>query len=180
MSKAVKNRIVLSISKMKEEDIEAVQSLEKICFNKTWPLDQFKKEISNKKVARYIVVKHQGKLIGYGGSWIIMDEIHITSMAVDPLYRGMKIGKLIMWGLFQEGLEKGCRWATLEVSVSNKPALKIYEDFGFKIIGRRKDYYDVREDAYVMWLKDVDKPSFKDKMNQIRKEWEEKICLLWE
>jgi [ribosomal protein S18]-alanine N-acetyltransferase len=171
------DKINIILRRMDENDIGEVQDLEKLCFNHTWPEDSFKKELSNRNTACYLVARNDRRLAGFIGSWLILDETHVTTIAVSPDFRGMRIGDLLVWGLFQKAIEKGCRWATLEVNEKNEAACKLYESFGFKPIGKRSSYYGPDENAVVMWRKGLLEEQFKELLKVKRTRWEEKICL---
>jgi len=102
--------------------------------------------------ARYFVAEVSGIIVGYAGFWIIMDEGHITNIAVDPSFRRMKIGSRLLEKIIETARENEVRALTLEVRKSNAAAISMYEKFGFKVEGIRKNYYsDTHEDAYIMW-----------------------------
>jgi ribosomal-protein-alanine N-acetyltransferase len=91
-------------------------------------------------------------IVGYGGMWIIIDEAHITNIAVEPAYRGKKLGEQILKGLMELAKLKRVARMTLEVRVSNDDAQKLYKRIGFKPAGIRPGYYiDTNEDALIMW-----------------------------
>ena len=90
--------------------------------------------------------------MAYAGLWTIMDEGHITNIAVDPSYRRMGIGSRLMESVIEIAQRSKLRGLTLEVRVSNTEAISMYKRFGFKIEGLRKNYYsDTHEDAFIMW-----------------------------
>ena len=91
-------------------------------------------------------------VIGFGGMWLIMDEIHITNVAVAPEHRGQGYSKTLINDMIKYAKEKGFQHMTLEVRVSNSVAIALYEKFGFESVGVRPKYYvDTGEDALVMW-----------------------------
>ena len=100
------------------------------------------------------------RLAGFAGMWIMYDEAHITTIAVDPDYRGQGLGELLLVAMINEALRRGATWITLEVRVSNDLAQRLYRKYGFIVQGTRRRYYsDNGEDAYIMWsrsLKDFD------------------------
>ncbi|MBC7325732.1 MAG: ribosomal protein S18-alanine N-acetyltransferase, partial [Moorella sp. (in: Bacteria)] len=108
--------------------------------------------IYNNNFAYYYIAQAGGQVVGYAGMWIILDEAHITNVAVHPHYRGRRLGELLLRVLMQEALHLGADRMTLEVRVSNRPAQRLYERLGFTRAGVRKGYYnDNREDAIIMW-----------------------------
>src|SRR5258708_6862922 len=101
-------------------------------------------------------------IIGYGGMWRMYDEAHVTTIGVrrDLQHRGY--GRIVFAGLVQAAYDMGAKWITLEVRTSNENAMKMYEGFSFKVIGRRKGYYtDNGEDAIVMWSDSIPPPPFR-------------------
>lgn len=155
---------------MQDENIEDVLKLEKICFGEGWTSTPFDKELSRSDCS-YFIALDDGKLVGYSGSWTILEELHVTIMAVHPKYRKNKIGQMLLINLIKEGLKSGAKWVTLEVKASNIPAQKLYEKFGFSVKGRRKQYYQQdREDALIMWTEEIDLPEYNEKLMYIERE----------
>lgn len=143
---------MIEVLEMKESDIEEVLEIENSCFSTPWSKDAFKMEIKN-KFANYVVAKVNGKTVGYGGIWLIIDEGHITNIAVKKEFRSMKVGSHILEALANLCKERNVTSMTLEVRKSNISAQKLYEKYGFKEVGLRKAYYsDNNEDAIIMWL----------------------------
>jgi len=100
-------------------------------------------------------------IVGYAGLWLMTDEAHITTIAVDPDYQGYSIGELLLLGLIDRAQQIGARWLTLEVRTSNKVAQNLYEKYTFKEMGLRRRYYsDNNEDALVMWTDPIDSGTF--------------------
>ncbi|HSQ34039.1 MAG TPA: ribosomal protein S18-alanine N-acetyltransferase [Peptostreptococcaceae bacterium] len=141
----------LIIRYMKLEDIDGVYNVEKSCFPDPWSKESFKKEVQN-KLAKYLVAQIEDKVVAYVGAWFVVDEAHITNVAVSPQYRGQKIGDKIVKSLIDECQENKIKAMTLEVRVSNIVAQNLYKKYGFKLAGVRKEYYsDNKEDALIMW-----------------------------
>jgi [ribosomal protein S18]-alanine N-acetyltransferase len=100
-------------------------------------------------------------IIGYAGLWLMTDEAHITTIAVDPDFQGNGIGELLLVALIDRAKQIGARWLTLEVRVSNDVAQRLYEKYTFKEMGIRRRYYsDNGEDALVMWTDPIDSDTF--------------------
>ncbi|WP_409252636.1 ribosomal protein S18-alanine N-acetyltransferase [Bacillus sp. SCS-153A] len=143
-----------TIRLMTTEDLDQVMEVEANSFSIPWSRDAFFNEIETNHFATYIVIEDQGQIIGYCGVWIIIDEAHITNIAVLPSYRGQGLGGKLMASMIEIAKEMGARTMTLEVRVSNTPAQSLYRKFGFQQGGIRKNYYsDNQEDALVMWVK---------------------------
>ena len=134
-------------------DIDQIFHIEQASFPSPWSRNAFKQELTLNPYAIYIGAEYEGKIIAYGGMWIIMDEGHITNIAVLPEYRGKKIGEQLMTKMLDIMRSKGVKKATLEVRVSNVVAQNMYRKLGFVNGGIRKGYYtDNQEDALVMWV----------------------------
>ncbi|MBD0339786.1 MAG: ribosomal protein S18-alanine N-acetyltransferase [Microcoleus sp. Co-bin12] len=101
-------------------------------------------------------------LIGLGCLWAILEEAHITILAIHPRFQGQGLGQALLWALLTKAHYRQLERATLEVRDSNLAAVSLYNKFGFKEAGRRKRYYkDTGEDALIMWRSGIEKPDFK-------------------
>ena len=96
--------------------------------------------------------REPSSIIGFAGMWLAFDEAHITTIGVDPAQRGRGLGELLLLCMFDEAVERGANWLTLEVRVTNAAAQALYRKYGFTAHGTRKRYYsDNNEDALIMW-----------------------------
>lgn len=144
------------IDNMKRNDISSVLEIEKLSFKTPWSEEAFNNEIDKNASARYIVARSGEDILGYGGMWIIIDEGHITNIAVHPDFRGNHIGDLLVRGLIDIARMEKASSLTLEVRKTNYIAQNLYRKYGFEIAGIRPRYYaDSGEDAYIMWKRDV-------------------------
>ena len=138
------------IRRMTMNDVDGVAAVEAATFPTPWSRDAFQSEMKN-VAARYLVAEKDGKVIGYAGAWIILDESHITNIAVLEAERGQGIGRKLTHGLMQYLSNLGAAYATLEVRKSNEVAQNLYKSLGFIKLGVRKRYYeDNGEDALIM------------------------------
>ncbi|WP_026574002.1 ribosomal protein S18-alanine N-acetyltransferase [Bacillus sp. UNC438CL73TsuS30] len=138
---------------MREEDIDQILEVEHASFTTPWSREAFYNELNNNKFAVYIVLEEEDKIIGYCGAWIVIDEAHITNIAILPGYRGKKLGEALLEKMMSVAREMGAKSMTLEVRVTNQIAQSLYRKFGFQNGGIRKNYYsDNQEDALVMWV----------------------------
>ncbi|AKS37205.1 alanine acetyltransferase [Anoxybacillus gonensis] len=136
------------------QDLDRIVEIEQLSFTLPWSRSSFYQELINNRYARYIVMEHDGQIIGYCGMWLVMDEAHITNIAVLPEFRGKKLGEALMKQAMALAREEGAQTMTLEVRVSNTVAQSLYRKLGFLNGGIRKRYYsDNQEDALVMWVK---------------------------
>ncbi|MGE5484101.1 MAG: ribosomal protein S18-alanine N-acetyltransferase [Ignavibacteriales bacterium] len=137
-------------------DLDAVQEVEQQSFPTPWSRKAFWCELTQNIYAHYIVVRVGGVVAGYGGMWVILDEAHVTNIAVDPAYRGHGLGRRIMLELMERARSRGATRMTLEVRKSNEVARRLYEKLGFVAKGIRRGYYaDLKEDAIIMWKNDL-------------------------
>jgi ribosomal-protein-alanine N-acetyltransferase len=115
-------------------------------------------------------------VVGYGGLWMMVDEAHVTSVAVRPDFRGRGLGELLMLTLFEVGLRLGARWMTLEVRVSNQVARGLYAKLGFREAGVRPRYYtDNNEDAVIMWSEELRSAAFRERYAKIKQELADRL-----
>jgi len=142
----------VKIRKMTKWDLEEVMDIEHRCFSIPWSKEAFLLEVEQNRFARYMVAELEGKVVGYGGMWMILDEAHITNIAIHPDYRGRGYGNKIVGALVESANKEGISRMTLEVRRSNKAALNLYKKYGFAPQGIRPRYYqDNNEDAIIMW-----------------------------
>ena len=138
------------VREMREEDIDGIMEIEHDSFAIPWTKQDLIGELSN-TAARYFVLLEDGVVSAYAGTWLIIDEGHITNIAVHPDKRGKGYGTKVTSAMMQAAVDVGVQYMTLEVRVSNEPALALYKKLGFKKAGVRKKYYeDNGEDAYNM------------------------------
>ena len=144
--------IELILRPAEAKDVESIAEIEKICFATPWTADAVYKEITSNPLAHYVIAEIDGVVTGYVGFWQILDEGHITNVAVRPEYRGNHIGSALIAIMIEIGSSLGITRYTLEVRSSNEPAKALYRNFDFKEAGLRKGYYeDNGEDAVIMW-----------------------------
>lgn len=140
-----------SIRRMLVSDAEAVARLEAAAFARPWTLKDFLYEMRENPVARYLVAERDGQLLGFAGVHIILDEGHITNIAVAEEARGQGIGRELALGLMQYAANLGVVYLTLEVRAGNEKAIGLYRSLGFVKVGVRARYYeDNGEDALLM------------------------------
>ncbi|UJF36239.1 ribosomal protein S18-alanine N-acetyltransferase [Paenibacillus hexagrammi] len=137
---------------MRLEDIPEICEIEQESFTTPWTAGAFENELTNNQFAKYMILEIDGHIGGYGGMWLIMDEAHVTNIAVRSMYRGKKLGERLLRELMRTAAFLGALRMTLEVRASNHIAQNLYEKLGFRSVGVRRGYYtDNREDAIIMW-----------------------------
>ncbi|TWT05875.1 ribosomal protein S18-alanine N-acetyltransferase [Planomicrobium sp. CPCC 101079] len=143
----------VTFRKMTVEDIDAVYDIEVLSFSLPWTKEAFFYEMVDNKHAYYVIAETEKGIVGYCGMWLVMDECHVTNIAIRPDERGKKLGERLMEAAMEIAKEKGAMLMTLEARVSNHVAQNLYRKLGFKNGGIRKRYYsDNYEDAIVMWV----------------------------
>jgi [ribosomal protein S18]-alanine N-acetyltransferase len=159
----------LSIAPMTSAEIPAVASIERASFSTVWPTDAFYNELSTNKLAHYFVGRIGDRLVAYGGIWVILEDSHVTTLAVDPEYRGRGFGEALLLRLIDEALERGAAWMTLEVRESNAVAQRLYRKYGFTTVTMRRGYYsDDNESALVMWAGNLKSDLYRNRLEFLR------------
>lgn len=142
----------LRFAKLAPEHIDSILEIEAISNPAPWTRESFQHELTNPN-SRFYVGLLDGKLIGYGAIWLVVDEAHIITLSVDPDLRRHGYGRQLVEVLLDEARESGMTCATLEVRAGNAAAISLYESFGFQTAAKRRGYYpNNKEDALVMWL----------------------------
>lgn len=143
---------------MRVADLDEVLAIEQASFSTPWSRAAYHRELITNGYATYLIGRLDGHVITYGGMWVILDEAHVTNIAVDPGFRARGAGRRTMAALEERAAQLGASRMTLEVRVSNLAARRLYEALGYHGTGVRRNYYsDTHEDAMVMW-KDLGPP----------------------
>ncbi|MEM9244482.1 MAG: ribosomal protein S18-alanine N-acetyltransferase [Cyanobacteria bacterium P01_F01_bin.153] len=177
----------LTLRLIAESDLDQVLALDQTALGGLWNRDGYRRELDNDTSALlglWTKPRSQGddvgegqltecstdqgarQLIGLGCTWFIVDEAHITAIAVDPQYQRQGLGQLLLLALLQTSHRQGMKRATLEVNCNNFRAIALYEKFGFKQVGIRKKYYSNGDSAAILWLNRLDWPQFIDTLQQ--------------
>ena len=162
---------------MTNNDIEDVVTIEEEAYGEHhWSKSSFYDEMSNNLAHYYSAKTSDGKLVGYAGTWHILDEGHITTIAVKKDYMRKHIGEAIIVKILEDCYDSGIKYLTLEVRVSNTPAINLYTKYGFNSLGTRKGYYqDNNENALIMWTENIFYDKFKSKFIENRNKLKELI-----
>ena len=161
-------KLSIKIEKMTTNDVDEIFKIEEETYGPHhWSKDSFYSEVSN-NIARYYVARLEtGEIIGYIGSWFIIEEAHITNVSVSPKYRRNSIGEALLYHLLKQCYTEMIKYITLEVRVSNEPAINLYKKYSFSSLGCRKHYYqDNNEDALIMWTENIFYDKFKIKYQE--------------
>lgn len=180
------DRLQLRIRPMTLDDIDQVVMMDRLSFPLPWSARTYQHEVLNNRASTMLVVEQvaaqpaappparrpawpfqllakrapvadPSPLVAYAGFWHIADEVHISTIAVHPDWRGRKLGELLIWTIAREAIRRGAALVTLEVRVTNTVALNLYRKYGFEVVGVRRGYYrDNGEDAYLMTVTPLD------------------------
>ncbi|EAZ93075.1 ribosomal protein S18-alanine N-acetyltransferase [Crocosphaera chwakensis] len=154
-------------------DLDELVTLDKDCLGGLWTKDGYQRELKSSNSHFWVLSSHLTQtIIGCGCFWEILEEAHITLLMIAPRYQSQGLGQLLLYGLLRDAVKRKLERATLEVRVSNQPALSLYRKFGFQVAGRRTGYYKkTGEDALVLWLSGLHYPQFQQELST----WEQQI-----
>jgi ribosomal-protein-alanine N-acetyltransferase len=160
----------LLIEPMALADLPEVHAIEAASFTSPWPPHAYRSELESNRMAQYLVARIDDEVAAYGGMWLMVDEAHITTFAVHPRWRRQRIGERLLLAFLDLAVDRGAREATLEVRLSNLPARRLYEKYGFRPVGLRPRYYsDDNEDALIMTTEALDSPAMSQRIERLRK-----------
>ena len=163
----------IEIKRLTPGEVAQVVALDCSCLGGLWTEEAYLREINSDNstlVVLHLFEPELGKcsqIIGMGCLWSIVNEAHVTLLAVHPDYRRQGLGQLLLLYLLEDAIARQREWATLEVNENNLAALNLYQKYGFQVAGKRKNYYQpVGEDALVLWLKNIQQNQFILKLAQ--------------
>lgn len=145
----------VSTVKLTEKYLDQVLIIENESFPDPWSYQAYADEIKNPMADYTLLVDEFDNVLAFGGFWHILNEAHITNIAVKKEFRKKKLGTALLNEMIKSAKEKEITSMTLEVRVSNIPAVKLYEKMGFSSVGKRPKFYSDGEDAFIMWLEDI-------------------------
>jgi len=181
------DRVPFVVEPMAVSDLGDVMTIERLSFSSPWSERAYRFEIEKNENSVMLVVRPafplslwdrirgragiRSPVLGYGGLWLLVDDAHISTIAVHPQWRSKGLGELVLLSLLEQGAGRGMQRATLEVRVSNEAARGLYHKLGFEIVGRQKRYYsDNNEDAFVMATPPFETPGFTANLRRCRTE----------
>jgi ribosomal-protein-alanine N-acetyltransferase len=151
------------------DDLPAVHAIERASFSVPWPDDAYQNEIRSNRLASYVVARAGDDVVGFAGLWVMVDEAHVTTFAVDPRWRRRGVGEWLLLSLLDLAVARRAREATLEVRLSNLPARRLYEKYGFRPVGIRPRYYsDNGEDALIMTTDALSSSPVRERLTRLR------------
>ena len=158
----------ISIELMESKDIEDVIKIEADAYGEHhWSKSSFYNEMQNNLAKYYVARIPSGEIVGYAGTWHIVDEAHITTIAVNKNYQRQHIGEALMVRIFEDCYKEEIKYLTLEVRESNTPAINLYKKYNMQSLGTRKGYYqDNNESALIMWTENIFYDKFKNNFLQ--------------
>jgi ribosomal-protein-alanine N-acetyltransferase len=156
---------------MTTDDLRAVEEIERESFTTPWPPHAYRSELETNRLAFYVVARFGEQVVGFAGMWLMVDEAHITTFAVRKTWRRQGVGERLLLAILDYARARGAREATLEVRPSNHPARRLYEKFGFALVGIRPRYYsDDNEDALIMTTDSLDGRPMRELIDRLRAE----------
>ncbi len=160
----------VKVEKITKGDVDEVFELEILIHPEHhWSKESFYNELSNNLAYYYCIKDEKNKIFAYIGFWLIIDESHITTLAVHPDYRKMQLAQILLIQMIQICYKNMVKYITLEVRESNIPAIRLYEKFLFESIGMRKNYYqDNGENAIIMFTQNIWYDKFKNNFAQLK------------
>ncbi len=150
----------LLLQTLTPDHLDQVVALDALCFGKLWSRDLYERELESDR-SDLMAVIYDNQLLAYACVWCILEEAHITILAVDPVYQRRGLGRLLLWGLMECAIARKLERSTLEVKPSNIGAIDLYQSYGFTEAGRRPKYYDDGSDALILWRSKLQHPEFK-------------------
>jgi len=161
----------LRIAPMHVVDIPEVTRIEQLSFSTVWPPNAFHNEIKDNKLAHYFVGRIGSRIVAYGGLWVILEDSHVTTIAVHPEMRGLHLGERMLVHLIDEAIARDASWITLEVRESNTTAQNLYTKYGFTVVSTRRGYYsDNNENALVMWAGNLKGEIYRNRLRALKEE----------
>lgn len=136
-----------------ESDLDDMVRIEGLTFTRPWTREMYIAEIEQSNVAHFYIARDAvGEAIGFCACWQVIDEVHINNLAVLPEHRRGGVASALIRRALEDGAARGAHKATLEVRRSNEPALRLYEQCGFRVTAVRREYYShPDEDALILW-----------------------------
>ena len=163
--------LTVVVDRMTVDDLPAVHEIEQQSFSTPWPAHAYRQELEQNKLAHYLVARFADHVVGFAGTWMLVDEAHVTTFATRAEWRRQGVGERLLIALIDLAISRGANEATLEVRPSNTPAIRLYEKFGFKVVGARPRYYtDNNEDALIMTTDPLEGPAMQRRLASLRAE----------
>ncbi|CAB4365354.1 MAG: ribosomal-protein-alanine N-acetyltransferase [Actinobacteria bacterium] len=159
----------IEVEPLRRRHLAAILPIEQASYPAPWTVGVFQSEIELARTGErhYLIARDGAEVVGYGGLMFVLDDAHVTNIAVAPSRQRQGIATKLLAGLAWEAIARNCHALTLEVRVSNVAAQALYREFGFAPAGVRKKYYESVEDAIVMWCNDLALPEYRDHLAEL-------------
>jgi ribosomal-protein-alanine N-acetyltransferase len=159
------------VEPMRRRHVARVLEIEREAYPKPWTTTVFHDELDQVGTGHrhYLVARDGRAVLGYGGLMFVVDEAHVTNIAVRPDHRRAGIATRLLGELADVAVARGCAAWTLEVRASSHGAQELYRRFGFAPAGIRARYYENTEDAIVMWCHDIQSPAYAARLRELRR-----------
>ncbi|MDJ0599928.1 MAG: ribosomal protein S18-alanine N-acetyltransferase [Crocosphaera sp.] len=157
--------------------LDQLVALDQDCLGGLWTKDGYQRELMSSN-SHFLVLSFNltQTIIGCGCFWEILEEAHITLLMIAPQYQGQGLGQLLLYSLLRDAVSRQLERATLEVRVSNQPALRLYQKFGFQVAGHRKGYYkQTGEDALILWRNGLHYSQFQQQLSLWQQEIDDRL-----
>jgi [ribosomal protein S18]-alanine N-acetyltransferase len=157
----------LELKTLTNKHLPGILEIDRSCFGGLWSESAYVRELDSPNSDLLgLFVPTDTPLAAMGCLWAILEEAHITILAVHPQYQGQGFGQALLYSLLIAASDRGLERATLEVAATNLAAISLYQKFGFKTAGTRRQYYqDTGEDALILWRGDLQQPEFSRTLN---------------
>ncbi|MCC0177914.1 GNAT family N-acetyltransferase [Waterburya agarophytonicola K14] len=171
---------ILETQLLRPSQVSQIVALDRICLGGLWTAEGYLREIDSPNSSLLVLnlsdrnsTKSNSIMVGMACLWSIVEEAHITLLAIHPDYRQQGFGTLLLLSLLNNAIARKLEWATLEVNVNNFSAINLYKKFGFEVVGKRRKYYSsTGDDASILWLKKLQQPDFKTALIQ----WQQSLA----
>lgn len=152
---------------LRRRDLRAVLRIEEQVYPRPWSAQVFRSELAHGTDRCYVAACVGPRLVGYAGEFLVLEDAHVTNIAVDPRWQRHGIGSRLLLTLARVAILRQAKNLTLEVRVSNTAAQGMYRRFGFAPAGVRRRYYENTEDAIVMWANDIHLPAYTERLERL-------------
>jgi len=163
--------VQVQVVAMRRRHLRGVLRIEQQAYPRPWSMSLFLSELALRSSRAYFVARIGREVVGYAGLMMVLEDGHITTVAVDPRRRRLGVAKRLVLAICREAIERGAEALTLEVRLSNRGAQELYRQFGFRPVGVRKGYYqETGEDALVMWAHDVRESEYAELLDALERQ----------
>ncbi|MFV2038843.1 MAG: ribosomal protein S18-alanine N-acetyltransferase [Acidimicrobiales bacterium] len=158
---------LIEISELRRSHLRDVMRIDALVYPTPWSRKLWITELRREN--RVYLAAHRGEmLVGYVGALVAEEDVHVMTIVAAPDHQQLGVGTRLLIEVITRGVDAGCTALTLEVRAGNEPAKALYRRFGMAPAGIRRGYYEPdKEDALVMWVRDIDSSSYRERMRRI-------------